>query len=712
MALIVFAALLICDILISVGLYSRHRISANRAFALIVSLPLFAVIVSVTMDAMLPTYAYRVTVEASGEQSSEAQGYDIGIAAIRCGGKDLDLSGKDIINSTWIYSGSSLCWGYTESQSIEFLVPCYFSTQITFNSNIWAGKVRITAQDTTEVIDLYAWNETTTTYTIAHKPFYGIAKELWLVSLVILLELGLTMWLCWKLPVRLPLKFLPQRSKKQALFYNLLNLPSQRPYTFLRVVIVVISFLTMRAFAGELSLWADDLATIQFVAEGETLQTVIERVLDEARYNPPLYYVFAYIWLRIAPYGTVYIKLLNIFICCAGIWLCGAAAKRIQGERAAVIATIFAATSSFLINYAAYTFRSFALMFLLCVLVIIAYQKRLTEPEKVRNLVIYGALHALLLYTNYICILITASMGLYDLWLFARKKLRFNFILSYLGAGLAFFPLILFVFSDLVESHSNFWPAVPALGNLLGIISLIFSDKIFILLFFAIASIVVFLVPAHRDEASVPSKASAQKDTIMALVLWVVFIVGFVYVFSRYIYPAGSIFVERYFIAVVAPALIAAAVGMDWIITALIDRKSPQYAKILVAAAIVACYCTTQYNCLIKLNAFPGTMNSPYEQAIDWIYSNKESQSGNMLVVMTVGKYVDGLYYYGTHGGQRPNLNFGYLDDSNWQSYDEVFVSPMHGEIPPDTQWILDEHFGEFIRNDSLNVIGYRRIQE
>lgn len=480
------------------------------------------------------------------------------------------------------------------------------------------------------------------------------------------------------------------------------------PYFCLRLVVVLLALLIMWRFAGRRSLWYDDVATIHFVAGDVPLSTNIARTLGEARYNPPLFYVLAYFWLRIMPYGTAYLKLLSILFCCVGIWLCGTAAKQIAGGRAALIATIFAATSTYLIRYAAFTFRCFGLMFMLCALLIVSYHKRLTEQEKICHYISYGLIHALLLYTNYICGLITAVLGLYDLWLFARKKIKVHFLWSYIGAGLAFLPLILYVLTDMIESHANFWPGVPYFSTLRDTIFLVFSNHVFLLALFVFAAVLACAAALRGTDVRKEGALGMGPEVVAALVLWFLFVIGFSFVFSRYLYPSSSIFVDRYFISVLAPAVIAAAAGMDRILDALSEDRGKAASGILTCAGILICFIYLESSCISTVSANPGTTNEPYEQATNWICEQEDAYGDRCLVMMT--SYQGGLYYYATQGGRRPNLNFGSLNKKNWKDYDVVYIAQLHGEIFSGARSVLDAHYEEAERRNDIKVVKYRKI--
>lgn len=71
--------------------------------------------------------------------------------------------------------------------------------------------------------------------------------------------------------------------------------------------------------------------------------------------------------------------------------------------------------------------------------------------------------------------------------------------------------------------------------------------------------------------------------------------------------------------------------------------------------------------------------------------------------------YQGGLYYYGTHHLQRENLNFGYLTEENWTSFNTVYASPMHAALPDNISMLLEKYYNEVGRNDNFNVVKYIR---
>lgn len=701
MIMLGITAVLILIFLIVVGLKSRNLISSNDAAAIVMAIIILPAVCISVFSAIKPIYSFCVKIEATGEKSVDARGSDVGIRSISNNGKSVDLKDGDF-DDTWRQKDNSLVWDYSENNILELFIPVYAKTDIVFGSNVWAGIVKVTYNNHTDSIDLYSAKDERLTYSIPRMPYNIIVSKMLPVLFIMLFVTALVYMICRFICVNLLVKYLCEPQDVLEYIYHIIR---ERPYFISRIFLVVLSFTVMLIFADDVSLWADDLATISFVSEEVSIRENINLILDECKYNPPLFYIIAWLWLRIAPYGTVWLKLPSIIFSCIGIWLCGTAAKKLQNDRAALIATIFSATSIFLVKYAAYTFRSFGLLFMLSPLLIISYYNRLKYSNRVRCHFIFGMLLALLLYTNYICVLIFGFMGLYDCWLFARKKIRFNFVFSYIGAGALFLPLIAYTFTRMVESHKNFWPQTPSFSSLLTVVNLLGNNQKFNVILFIFAFFIVSVLPYSKKYESIFKTDFEKAVTIFLCAICPIFVVGFSYIYSRYVNPSGSIFVTRYFISVLTPFVIVGAIAVEWIFS-LLEMTELRKCSYLITAMIVGCLLLTNLTDQVRLlSEFAGVINEPYRETIDYIHEQKDARLNNYLVIMT--GYSGGFYYYGTHGGKRENLNFGSLSDSNWELYDVVFVSPMHGEISAYTRKILDEHYKEVENKKSLKLVKY-----
>ncbi len=475
-----------------------------------------------------------------------------------------------------------------------------------------------------------------------------------------------------------------------------------RKVVWLRFIVIFYAIVLMLRYAGDVSLWGDDLATIYFVEKGQDIYTILNRVYSDIGSNPPLFYLLAFLWVRIAPYGTFYIKLLNIIFSCLGIVFCGTVTRRIRGDRAALIVTIFAATSFYLVDYAAFSFRCYGFYFMVCSLLILAYHNRLMNPNKLSSHIWYCIMLATALYTHYYSMVIFGIMGLCDLYLFINKKIRFNCICEYIGAFVLFIPLLIIALKNMISVSTNFWAPIPNLNILLETVELVFSNQKFILLMFLSAVIIVFIYKKRQSDLIL-------NQVMTALIAWVVFLFGFVYWFSSQEW-ASSVFYSRYFIAVLAPAIIVAGVGLDFILDLILEKYEKDTTVILAVIVLCLCFFNNAIDQLDSVSTFPGYVNQPVEEAIEYIYSADISHMPDSLIISNTNN--EHLYYYASHNGTRENLNFGDLDLSNYQQYNNVIALTIWSGLSDDVALILEDNF-DLVQttpfNNAANVLFYQR---
>ena len=108
------------------------------------------------------------------------------------------------------------------------------------------------------------------------------------------------------------------------IFHRITGRPGGKTYLAIAIM-TVLSLIVMLRYAGVTSLWFDDLATIRIVDNNLSLGKNLDFIRGDAISNPPLFYLFAAFWLRVAPYGTLFIKLPSILFSAAGMFFCGIA---------------------------------------------------------------------------------------------------------------------------------------------------------------------------------------------------------------------------------------------------------------------------------------------------------------------------------------------------------------------------------------------------
>src|SRR4051812_20982434 len=209
-----------------------------------------------------------------------------------------------------------------------------------------------------------------------------------------------------------------------------------RPATVIAVGAVLLAGLVL-FFWTRSDLWLDEALSVNIarVPFGD-LKEALRR--DGA---PPLYYALLHGWTALFGSGDRAVRALSglCMICTAtALWFVG---RRVAGRAGAWIAVMLVAANPYAIRYATET-RMYALEMLLVAWGILAFRRALESPN-ISRLVQFGAIVALLLYTQYWALYLLAVVGVLLLVLAFRgayQREARRMLLAMVVAGLLFLP--------------------------------------------------------------------------------------------------------------------------------------------------------------------------------------------------------------------------------------------------------------------------------
>jgi 4-amino-4-deoxy-L-arabinose transferase-like glycosyltransferase len=199
------------------------------------------------------------------------------------------------------------------------------------------------------------------------------------------------------------------------------------------------------ATLGTQSLWFDETVTGQLLRMhlGEML-----RAIPGSESTPPLYYVIAWLWTRVAGTGAVGLRSLSAVFGTATIVVAWALGRRLAGDRGGLAAAALVAFNPLLIWFSQEA-RSYALLALLGALATLVWLRALEHGEGGRSArLAWGAIAAAALATHYFAIFLVAPQAI---WLVvAAPDLRRQAIAVALpvAAGVALAPLAIVQQSD------------------------------------------------------------------------------------------------------------------------------------------------------------------------------------------------------------------------------------------------------------------------
>lgn len=183
------------------------------------------------------------------------------------------------------------------------------------------------------------------------------------------------------------------------------------------------------------SFWIDEVVTAGLVAK--SLPGMLE-TLPGSESTPPLYYVLAWLWSRIAGVDEPGLRSLSALLGTLAIPVCYAAARTLVSHRAGVIVAALAAASPLLVWYSQEA-RAYSLLVLLGALSFLFFARALEEPSP-RDLAFWAGASSLVLLTHYFGVFLIAAEAAI---LLCRRRSRPTWAAtaSIVAVGLAVLPL-------------------------------------------------------------------------------------------------------------------------------------------------------------------------------------------------------------------------------------------------------------------------------
>lgn len=175
----------------------------------------------------------------------------------------------------------------------------------------------------------------------------------------------------------------------------------------LALVCVAAAVLRFATLDGQ-SLWFDETVTAQLLHLD--FGSMLSAAADSES-TPPLYYILAWLWTQVAGTGEVGLRSLSALLGTATIPVVWAIARRLGGDRAALIAAALIAANPLLIWFSQEA-RAYALLALLGALSALLWLRALEQPRTGR-LLAWSGVAALALATHYFAVFLVLPQALW-----------------------------------------------------------------------------------------------------------------------------------------------------------------------------------------------------------------------------------------------------------------------------------------------------------
>lgn len=472
--------------------------------------------------------------------------------------------------------------------------------------------------------------------------------------------------------------------------------------------ISLLYFIYMLFYCDIRSLWMDDLAQIQIAVQDSLIDMFKETtILDN---NPPLYHFLSYFWIRLVPYGTGWLKLLNIIFVSIGLYLCGMAAMEIKNRTAGIICVLAGLLHRGVVFLAAYTFRPYGLYFLLSAMMLLFYVKS-RKRFTVRGNLLFLMSMILAVYTHYFAILLCIGFFLFDVYLAVKKRIKPVQLYPYPLAAILLMPWIAVIMKNSIDRLKNFWPEKPDFSALCHMVyELLGEDKILVLI--VLLSAVIVLCFAFFQ---MRKKNGENKDLYLYLSLLVIpaFSILSVYAASKYADSFTSLFVTRYFVGTIPFLEVLCGLGFSmiysWAVKAL-KKNAVKKSSTIILLFGVAVLCIRNAK---KISIHEQMYNEPFREVAEYLMEQDDIYDKDVAIFNTCNELPKGWDYYLSHKGARDSVGviWNSISDQELVNINKVYAAILHLPYSSDTeQLLLESGFRLTETNEQVPVLVYEKV--
>jgi hypothetical protein len=419
-------------------------------------------------------------------------------------------------------------------------------------------------------------------------------------------------------------------------------------YRRLGLILLAIITIVMIAFSAAQSFWFDEMVwTIGKVAN-KSFADIVEIMLKDG-YNAPLYYLALAILYPLVPFGEGYLLSMSIVAVIAGIVFLYLAAKRIGGKKLAFIVMSFAAVSPILLTQGAWELRPYAFLFCFSAMTLWGYFRRIRE-ENWTNIILFGLIMILLIYTHWYGAVMLLFYGIGDVMLCFMKKVRPRFLVSYLMAFIAVLPWFVVMSQMLIHDLSVVTVSlIPKWLSIINSFNILLNSNSLLFIIFAAASIITTVIIIQNIKAKQWCETAYLWIQTLMCILCVILVT---FIYSRYLNPAGSVYMERYFFVIAPHMILLVSFGLKSLSEIINSKKSWLYLMVFLVFTGVIGY-TQATRTVVKIH-------QPYREVAELLAEAEETYLNDTLVLTSAGNEAWLDYYFRKRGYDIPaNVAFG-----------------------------------------------------
>lgn len=466
------------------------------------------------------------------------------------------------------------------------------------------------------------------------------------------------------------------------------------------------SLIWMLCFANNKSLWYDDLFQISFSGNNQSAYEVFNNIVN-IDLQPPLFAFIAMIWLRIAPYGTGWIKLISELAVFVGIILIGLTASKTFNKRVGIISTFLLGTSYVAILDGAYSFRPYGYVIFFTILLIHAYVNKNKKPC-LKNYIYLGLSMILLVCTHYLGVFSCFTLFIFDFIKYIRRKSKFISSLPYFMVAFVFLPWVALSFQRVSGQISTFWPPNPNITSIKAVFEYLTGYQEILFLFFIIG-VYYLLFKLWKERISFFDK----NEMLFVCVFAVCILFSTLFIYSTIINPKGSVWVKRYFICVFPFFILFLSNVIDIVIVKISSIWDSKVNFMIYGIIICTLFTHSGLESMNRIYKNVNKIYEPFEEAAQILKRQDDIYNSDVIVYSSTNVGA-GWNYYLTENGKLQQMNWAdnsIISSINLLDYNTIYVFDVHDEckIPKDISLMLKENYDKSIIKKEYKLFKYTK---
>lgn len=310
------------------------------------------------------------------------------------------------------------------------------------------------------------------------------------------------------------------------------------------------------------SFWADEMSSIGFIRSGMSVGDMFEDYL-KAENNLPLYSFLLYFIYRIVPYGEQFVLLPSIIGSVLGVLFLGLTARKLKGNTFGIIVVALGSASNSLLWQAAWEARCYGLVFFFSAVSLYFFVLKSLQDETMYR-VLFAIVCFFFMWTHWFASLVVVVYGVADLLMILSKRICWKNIFCYILGGCTLLLWMIAVFMNRNFTESDFWAVSPDWKNTVWTVLSLLSGRrlLWYICLLTCGFIGVHFIPKLSRKKRKTDKLAPEEMSLFICVCTIAFVIGCVFVYSKFINPQGSMYVERYFTVILPHVLVITAYGI------------------------------------------------------------------------------------------------------------------------------------------------------